>query len=165
MLLSRRTMVQPGGADMLPLEESRAVTTASMTSPGTPAGRAIVIAVAFETLSVVLPSWTIPFPDGREGVFGVTSRRAERTQAFLKSALRTLCPSRTGAAEEALAPASNAAPMRTMHPPAAIERGRLPNMHAESAHPVQPITSLTHRGYLFEFTPSRPPQPFRDEAP
>ena len=155
MLLSSRTTVQPGGAEMLPLEERRAVTTASMRSPGMPAGRAIVIAEAFETRSVVLPSSTIPSPDGLDGAFGVTSRRAERAQAFLKSALRILCPSRPGAAEEAFAPASIAAPMRMMHPPAAIERGRLPNMHAESAHPVQPIRPLTRRGYLFEFTPSR----------
>ena len=148
MLLSSRTTVQPGGAEMLPLEERRAVTTASMRSPGMPAGRAIVIAEAFETRSVVLPSSTIPSPDGLDGAFGVTSRRAERAQAFLKSALRILCPSRPGAAEEAFAPASIAAPMRMMHPPAAIERGRLPNMHAQSAHPVQPITPLTRRGYL-----------------
>jgi hypothetical protein len=131
---------------MLPLEESRAVTTASMRSPGMPAGRAIVIALAFETRSVVLPSWTIPSPDGREGAVCLTKRCAERAQAFLKVVLRTLC--RSAAAEGAFAPASKAAPMSMMHPPAAIERGRLPNMDAQSAHPVQPITPLTRRGYL-----------------
>jgi hypothetical protein len=145
MLLSRRTTVQPGGAEMLPLEESRAVTTASMRSPGMPAGRAIVIALAFETRSVVIPSWTIPSPDGREGAVCLTKRCAERAQAFLKVVLRTLC--RSAAAEGAFAPASKAAPMSMMHPPAAIERGRLPNMDAQSAHPVQPITPLTRRGY------------------
>jgi hypothetical protein len=121
-----------------------------------PAGRATVIAEAFETRSVVFPTWTIPSPDGLEGAFGLTSRRAERDQAFLKSALRTFCPSRPGAAEEAFAPASIAAPMRMMHPPAAIERGRLPNMHAESAHPAQPITPLPRRGYLVGVHPLAP---------
>jgi hypothetical protein len=87
MLLSRRTTVQPGGAEMLPLEESRAVTTASMRSPGMPAGRSIVIAKEFETRSVVLASSAIPGPVGRDGASGLLSRRAERSQAFLKSAL------------------------------------------------------------------------------
>jgi hypothetical protein len=152
---------------MLPVEESRAVTTASMRSPGMPGGRAIVIVEAFETRSVVLPSWKIPSPDGLDGALGFTNRRAERAQAFLKSPLRTLCTSRSGAAEEAFAPASNAAPMRTMHAPAAIDRGRLPNMPAESAHPAQPITPLTRPRYLFgvlervESSSRAPPSPSR----
>lgn len=148
-LLSRRTTVQPGGAEMLPLGESRAVTTASMRSPAMPVGRAIEIDVEFETRSVVLPSWKIPSPDGLDGALRFTSRRAERSQAFLKSALLTFCPSRSGFAEAAFAPAINAAPRRTMHAPAVIDRGRLPNMPAESANPTQRITRLTRRRYLF----------------
>jgi hypothetical protein len=38
MLLSRRTRVQPAGAVIVPLPDSRAVTTAIMTSPGIEAG-------------------------------------------------------------------------------------------------------------------------------
>jgi hypothetical protein len=149
MLLSRLTTVQPAGAEIIPADERRAVTTASMRSPGSPAGRAIVIAVAFDTRSVVLSTWPIPSPAGRRGAFGDLSRCVARVQAFLKSLLRALCPARTGAAEEVVAPASKAVPMRMMQAPAAIDRGRLPNMPGQSASYAQPITPLTLQRYLF----------------
>jgi hypothetical protein len=58
-LLSRRITVQPGGAEIVPVEERRAVTTASIRFPGTPAGRAMVSVEAFEACPVVLASRTI----------------------------------------------------------------------------------------------------------
>jgi hypothetical protein len=59
MLLSRRTRVQPAGDMIGSLPGSRTVTTATMTSPGSVAGRPIVSERAFEVLAVVLSRTTM----------------------------------------------------------------------------------------------------------
>jgi len=55
MLLSRRTRIQPAGEVSVPLPDRRAVTTATMTSPGSAAGRSIVSERACEVRAVELP--------------------------------------------------------------------------------------------------------------
>jgi hypothetical protein len=59
MLLSRRMRVQPEGDVIVSPPDRRAVTTATMTSPGTATGRSIVSERAFAVRAVVLSRTTM----------------------------------------------------------------------------------------------------------
>jgi len=114
MLLSRLTGIQPTGDVMVPLLDKRAVTTATMMSPATAAGRAIVSDDAREARAVVRPRRTIEpsgVPDGG-----------------LDSGSTSVMP----LAGPANAPASALAASKAVQAASAI-RGRLPNIFFTSA--------------------------------
>jgi hypothetical protein len=114
MLLSRLIRVQPYGAVIVWLPDRRAVTTATMTFPAKPAGRAILSEDAFETRAVVFPSRAIePVPP--------------KLPPPVDSAANA------PAAGEAEPPARTLAPSKTIQATLAIGRGRLPNMAVRSA--------------------------------
>ena len=116
MLLSRLTRSQPSGVVIVPLPDRRAVTAATMTSPETATGRAIVSEDAFEARAVVRPRKAIEPTD--ESGDEVTSDGSRSGRLF---------------AGGANAPASAAAPSRAVQAAIAIPRGRLPNIASASA--------------------------------